>query len=276
VGCAKFHPSAYMDVMPFKAASCDHDGRVLLWGLESDQPITEFEKHPARVSRLAFHPSGKFLATCCFDASWRLFDLETLQEILCQDGHSKGVFDLEFQIDGSLALSGGLDAFGRVWDLRTGRCIMLLDGHQMAVHGVDWHKNGYTMVTGSADNTCKVWDLRMRRCVYTILAHQNLVSRVRFDPARGEFLVTGSYDATLKIWSVPEYQPLKMMDTGGIKVMSVGVSPDCKWISSSCHDRTFKLWADEADDSRGFELPVDWTLAGLVKTPSILSSPESE
>lgn len=57
----------------------------------------------------------------------------------------------------------------------------------------------YTMVTGSADNTCKVWDIRMRRCVYTIPAHQNLVSRIRLDPVRGEFLVTSSYDTTLKV-----------------------------------------------------------------------------
>ncbi len=57
----------------------------------------------------------------------------------------------------------------------------------------------YTMVTGSADNSCKVWDIRMRRCVYTIPAHQNLVSRVRLDPVRGDFLLTGSYDTTLKV-----------------------------------------------------------------------------
>jgi U4/U6 small nuclear ribonucleoprotein PRP4 len=63
-GCAKFHPSAYLEEMPFHAASCDHDGRVLLWGRDCDEPMTELEKHPARVSRLAFHPSGKFLATC--------------------------------------------------------------------------------------------------------------------------------------------------------------------------------------------------------------------
>lgn len=66
VGCVKFHPSAYVgaDPLQLNAASCDHDGRVLLWNLTSSQPIDELEKHSARVSRLAFHPSGKFLATC--------------------------------------------------------------------------------------------------------------------------------------------------------------------------------------------------------------------
>lgn len=46
------------------AASCDHDGRVLLWSLATSEPIFELERHVARVSRLAFHPCGDYLATC--------------------------------------------------------------------------------------------------------------------------------------------------------------------------------------------------------------------
>ncbi|KAH7728391.1 CRE-PRP-4 protein [Aphelenchoides avenae] len=179
VGCAKFRPGAYetLDPLVVNAASSDHDGRVLLWSLASDQPLAELEKHGARVPRVAFHQSGNYIATCCFDASWRLYDLETCDEILFQEGHSKSVFDLAFQADGSLALTGGLDCYGRVWDLRTGRCIMFLEGHQKEIYSVEWHPNGFLMVTSGSDNTCKVWDIRMRRIVYTIPAHQNVVTR---------------------------------------------------------------------------------------------------
>ena len=57
---------------------------------------------PYRVSRLAFHPSGRFLATCCFDRSWRLWDLAACEEILHQEGHSAAVYDLAHHPDGSL------------------------------------------------------------------------------------------------------------------------------------------------------------------------------
>ncbi|KAI1723267.1 WD domain, g-beta repeat domain-containing protein [Ditylenchus destructor] len=248
VGCARFRPGAYTTVDPLclSAASCDHEGRVLLWNLRSEQPHAELEKHPARVSRLAFHPSGNYLATCCFDASWRLYDLETLNELLFQEGHNKGVFDVGFQTDGSLALTGGLDCYGRVWDLRTGRCIMFLEGHQKAIHTVCWHPNGYIMITGSADNSCKVWDVRMRRCMYTMPAHQNLVSRVKIDPT-GEYMVSSSYDNTLKLWTTTGYQPLKILEGHDMKVMSVDISPNGKWISSTCYDRTFKMWTSQQD-----------------------------
>merc|ERR1711894_567283 len=94
-------------------ASCAQDGSVKLWSLDNDEPIADIEGHaPYRVSRLAYHPSGRFLGTCCFDNSWRLWDLEALEEVLHQEGHSKPVYDISFQRDGSLSATGGLDSFG--------------------------------------------------------------------------------------------------------------------------------------------------------------------
>lgn len=138
-------------------ASCSTDGMVKLWGFNSEESIADISGHvPHRVSKLAFHPSGRFLGTACYDSSWRLWDLEQKQEVLHQEGHAKSVHAIAFQTDGSVALTGGLDAFGRVWDLRTGRCIMFLEGHLGNIYGVDFSPNGFHMITGSEDNTCKV------------------------------------------------------------------------------------------------------------------------
>eukprot|EP00118_Oscarella_pearsei_P007229 m.34734 g.34734 ORF g.34734 m.34734 type:complete len:57 (+) comp32007_c0_seq1:938-1108(+) len=37
-----------------------------------------------RVSRVAFHPSGRFVGASCFDCSWRLWDVESQAELLHQ------------------------------------------------------------------------------------------------------------------------------------------------------------------------------------------------
>ena len=39
---------------------------ILIIGVFSDEPIADIEGHSERVSRLAFHPSGRFLATCWY------------------------------------------------------------------------------------------------------------------------------------------------------------------------------------------------------------------
>lgn len=247
VGAIVFHPKAMEDEQSVCAlASCAADGSVKLWNFESEEPLADVEGHsPHRVSRLAFHPSGRFLGTCCFDHSWRLWDLEQCQEVLHQEGHCKPVYCISYQIDGSVCATGGLDAFGRVWDLRTGRCIMFVEGHLKSIYGIDFSPNGYHIATGSEDNTCKIWDLRRRACLYTIPSHMNLLSEVKYQKGSGQFLVTASYDNTAKVWSNKTWQPMRTLSGHDGKVMCVDVSPDSQFIVTSSYDRTFKLWAPE-------------------------------
>lgn len=114
------------------------------------------------MCRVAFHPSGEYVASASFDTSWRLWDVASSKELLLQEGHSKEVYSVEFQNDGALVASGcvfhsfiyfsthyidddnrGLDAIGRVWDLRTGRTAMVLDGHVQAIYSIAFSPNGF-------------------------------------------------------------------------------------------------------------------------------------
>jgi U4/U6 small nuclear ribonucleoprotein PRP4 len=58
------------------------------------------------VCRVAFHPSGDYVASASFDTTWRLWDIKTSKELMQQEGHSKEVFTVEFQDDGALIVSG--------------------------------------------------------------------------------------------------------------------------------------------------------------------------
>eukprot|EP00049_Salpingoeca_infusionum_P001226 m.46386 g.46386 ORF g.46386 m.46386 type:complete len:583 (+) comp10919_c0_seq5:160-1908(+) len=183
---------------PVQLASCGVDGTVHLWSLKKDTPSVSLEKHPHRVARVGFHPSGDYLATTCFDHSWRLWDVETQSELLHQEGHSNAVYGVAFHPDGSLCATTSLDMSGRVWDLRTGKNIMMLQGHMGHVLAVDFAPNGYQIVTGSSDHAVRVWDLRKRSCVYTLPAHNNLISDIRYHES-GNFFATSSYDQTIKV-----------------------------------------------------------------------------
>lgn len=58
------------------------------------------------MCRVAFHPSGSYVASASFDHTWRLWDVETAVELLLQEGHSKEVYSVDFQDDGALVASG--------------------------------------------------------------------------------------------------------------------------------------------------------------------------
>lgn len=72
----------------------------------SDAPLATMKGHADRICRVAFHPSGDYVASASFDTSWRLWDVGTAKELLLQEGHSKEVYAVEFQDDGALVASG--------------------------------------------------------------------------------------------------------------------------------------------------------------------------
>ena len=84
---------------------CSHrDG--LANGERSETPLSTLKGHQDRVCRVAFHPSGDYVASASFDTTWRLWDVATSKELLLQEGHSKEVYSVEFQDDGALVASG--------------------------------------------------------------------------------------------------------------------------------------------------------------------------
>lgn len=74
----------------------------------SETPLATLKGHQERVCRVAFHPTGNYVASASFDTTWRLWDVETTQELLLQEGHSKEVYSVEFQDDGALVASGSV------------------------------------------------------------------------------------------------------------------------------------------------------------------------
>ncbi|GAB1518475.1 hypothetical protein RhiTH_001534 [Rhizoctonia solani] len=243
---------------------------------ENDKALHTLKGHADRVCRVAFHPSGQYLASASYDGSWRLWDASTGQntssyvsdrQLLFQEGHSKEVYAVQFQDDGALVASG------------------------------------YQIATGSGDNTIRIWDMRSLRALYTIGAHTSIVSDVSFyrplatgdiftDIARsssstdvkiedgedgskmeedkpaitdeimddripsksvgnlhlpipGLFLVSSGYDGMVKVWSADDWQLVKAMSADAGKVMSADISSDGQFIASGSWNRSYQLFSME-------------------------------
>ncbi|CAL4065560.1 unnamed protein product, partial [Meganyctiphanes norvegica] len=246
VDCIEWHPEATlsMEASALNLVSSGRDGSVQLWSLSSDQPLGELPKLESRVSRVKFHPSGRFLGACVHDNSWRLWDLEIQEEVLFQEGHSKPVYCIAFQGDGSLAATGGMDAYGRVWDLRTGRCVMFLTGHQNPVLCADWSPQGYHLVTGSEDNTVKIGQ---HKDIYSFpSANASVIARLNYVSIKSSYLLScRNYFRSVRLWCHGSFQPLRSLEGHGQKVMAVDVNMHTEVIATCSFDRTFKLWGPD-------------------------------
>ena len=90
------------------------------------EEVAHLKGHAARLCSVAFHPTGRYVATTSFDHTWRLWDVETSnmqegKELLLQDGHAKEVYGVGFHPDGSLVATTDFGGVVQCWDLRTGK-----------------------------------------------------------------------------------------------------------------------------------------------------------
>ena len=260
-------PTSNVSTDSVNLASGGGEGNIHLWSLNSDTPVSTLAGHTGRVCRVEFHPSGHYLASASYDTTWRLWDVQTTTELLLQEGHSREVYALSFNTDGSLLASAGLDSIGRIWDLRTGRTVMILDGHIREIYALDWAVDGYRVLSGSGDGWVKCWDVRLVRGTGGVGAHRGVVSDLRWfkgndsgtdgvlpgkdekgevKPKKsGTFFVSSGFDKNVNIFSADDWALAKTLSGHSGNVLSCDVSADSKWIASSGHDRTVKLWGRE-------------------------------
>ncbi|EPT30482.1 WD domain, G-beta repeat-containing protein [Toxoplasma gondii ME49] len=281
--------------VPLLLASGGADGGICLWDIHRLQPrncaglassaktsssnqnsrellVCKLEGHEDRVNRVAFHPSGRFLASTSHDETWRLWDVEKQQELLLQEGHAAAVYGVSIHPDGSLIATTDLSGVVRVWDLRTGRTVMPLVGHVKQVVSAAFHPIlGNLVATASDDHSVKIWDLRKglskqsqsslagsnhgphpgssshsnkpsSNVVTTVLAHNKLVTEVLFEPVYGRCMYTSSFDGLVKVWSVNDFACLKTLAAHEGRVMSMDVMKGGETLASVGFDRTWKLW----------------------------------
>ncbi|KAL8791005.1 MAG: hypothetical protein Q9195_006079 [Heterodermia aff. obscurata] len=269
VGGISWYPTATLPdstVSPttVNLATSGGEGKIHLWSLSADTPLSTLTGHTDRVARIEFHPSGDYLASASSDTTWRLWDVTTTTELLLQEGHSREVYALAFHPDGSLLASAGLDSIGRIWDLRTGRTVMILDGHIRAIHALDWAPDGHRVLSGSADGWIKCWDVRAVKCANSFGAHRSVVSDLRWfkggggtrdekpaldDVVRpkkaGTFFVSSGFDKEVNVFSADDWARVKGLSGHSGNVLGCDVSRDGRWIASCGHDRTVKLWGME-------------------------------
>ena len=136
------------------------NGAISIWDIEERAEIAVFF---GGTTSIAFHPSGKFLASTSLDRSICIWDMDTHEIQAELTGHDDNVTCVAYSPGGQWLASGGVDRTVRLWDE---------DGEERAVFEVDsqitalaFSPDGQFLYTANANTTCsqfKVSDLLIK------------------------------------------------------------------------------------------------------------------
>ncbi|MCA9998869.1 MAG: WD40 repeat domain-containing protein, partial [Anaerolineales bacterium] len=102
---------------------------LVLWNLETGEPIRFFEGLARSVNGVDVSPNGRLGLSGSADGSVRLWDLETGEMLKRLDGHEGIVIRVAFSPDGRTALSTSLDHTIIWWNLDSGEIIHRFAGY---------------------------------------------------------------------------------------------------------------------------------------------------
>jgi WD40 repeat protein len=256
-----FNPVAVVDTVMFtkdgKIAVHPRrqQGTVLLWDVESQTLLREFQAHPKMVFSSQLSPDGEWLATVAggvysttSKGSIKLWRTKTLTET--NDGNplepygespqQSGLIRCRFSSDAQLLVVVGANAYARVFSIPD-----LSEAARFPEHGDvfdgEFSPDRTLIATGNSDGVLHLWKAGTWELLWTKVAHAGSLDRLAFSPD-GRTLATGGRDHIVRLWDVAHGQERFAFKGHAGRVIDVKFSPDGKWLASAGQDQSVRLW----------------------------------
>jgi WD40 repeat protein len=199
------------------------------------------------LSRVAFAPGGKLLASVHEDGQVILWDVATARVGMALEGHKLPARAVAFAPDGKqLATAAGdwrqMNVNGEVklWDPATGKLLFTLPSSTGALFSVAFAPDGKTLAAAGRGGTVHLWDAATGKEQAPLTSLEGTGYDLAYAPD-GKTLAVSLINA-VQLWDVVTREKKGLLEGHLDEVECVRFSPDGKTIATGSRDHTVKLW----------------------------------
>ncbi len=201
--------------------------------------------HKSWISRIAWSPDGRWLASPSDDNTIRIWDAVTGKMVRTLEGHTKEVWSVAWSPDWRRLASASRDKTVRLWNSETGQALRTLEGHSNTVFSVAWSPDGRKLASAAGDKTVRLWDAETGQALRTLEGHSSSVYTVAWSPEAGVLrLASASADKTVRIWDAETGQATNVLEghTGGLNCAAISFDTALIASKGCAPDDTVQLW----------------------------------
>jgi WD40 repeat protein/serine/threonine protein kinase len=215
-------------------------GQIKIWDARTGVILLSFCGHTDDITRVAFSPDGRWLASASLDRTIKIWNPDTGQEIRTLSGHTSWVTGVAFSPDGRQLASASADKTLKIWDVATGQEIRTLPGHRDGATGLAFSPDGQWLASAGYDSTMRIWDVSTGKKIKE-LVHPCPTLAVAFSPD-GQRLASASWDNNVRLWDPKTFQEILTLRGHSRPVTALAFSGDGQRLASASEDRTVRIW----------------------------------
>jgi transcription initiation factor TFIID subunit 5 len=183
------------------------DGSIILWSLETFQPMVKYKGHIGAVWSVSWSPFGHYFVSGGLDKLGRVWMTDKMHPVRLLAGHDKDIEVTAYHPNAAYVFTASCDKTVRMWAIQTGNPVRMFTSHTSPITALSCSNDG--KVLASADDTGSIilWDLSTGRRMKQMRGHGKGGVWSLSWSAESNVLVSGGADNTVRVWDV--YGPPK-------------------------------------------------------------------
>lgn len=183
------------------------DGNIILWSLETFQPVVKYKGHTGPVWSVSWSKFGHYFVSGGLDKLGRIWSTDKMHPVRLLAGHDKDIEVVAYHPNAAYVFTASCDKTVRMWAVQTGNAVRMFTSHTSPITALACSNDG--KILASADDTGSIilWDLASGRRMKQMRGHGKGGVWSLSWSAESTVLVSGGADSTVRVWDV--YGPPK-------------------------------------------------------------------